>query len=204
MSYTHTFYAVDLERLRDLWGSADDAFVEEVLSAQAEEIEDNDAFFEDAIDEDDCPDTAQAIRDLLAGKISQEKGAEAMYGYTLGILCAQLGTFAECDDVYDVGLHPYRSKLAGSGPPLPIPVDPSDLPEVAYLDHADLADEIRSLDAGPRRAKKSVRLSLLSKLTGGLIGKQMDDDEVAQDMRAYRDALTFAQQKGLSLVSLRH
>ena len=40
MSYSHHFYLVDLERLRALYGSNDEAFVEEILREKAGRFQD--------------------------------------------------------------------------------------------------------------------------------------------------------------------
>ncbi|MEM6855646.1 MAG: hypothetical protein AAF593_14660 [Planctomycetota bacterium] len=200
MSYSHTFYAIDLERLRGLWGSDDQGFAGAFAEAMAEEIEDNDLFFEDAIDEDRCPDTKAALLHILAGDIPKPRGHEAMYGYTLGMLFDHLGTLIECNDVYRVQSHPFASLLLRSGPPLPIPVDKGDFPEIGFVAKSDLDREINALDAAPRRAPRSI----WSKLTGGLVGGDMAEDELAEDMAAYREALAFCRERGQSLVSIRH
>ncbi|PHS18437.1 MAG: hypothetical protein COA78_02090 [Blastopirellula sp.] len=202
MGYMHMFYGVDLDRVQALFGSNDEAFVEDFLKAQAEELEDNDAFFEDEIEEGDCPSSETALREIVAGKILHE-GSPAMYGYVLKIICEHLGE-SIMYDVYAVSDHPYKSQLASSGPPIAIPDDPADFPDIGHLSIKDIPAELQRIDAAPQKAKKSLVLSLINWASKGMIARQMDDDEAIEDMNAYRDTLKEAQSKNLSLVSFRH
>jgi hypothetical protein len=203
MSYCHMFYGLDLHRLQSLYASGDEAFVAEVLAARAEELADNDGFFDEPSDEANFPSSEMALRQIVAGSIPNYEGAEAMYGYVLKILCEHLGESIG-DDVAAVREHPYKSKLLTSGPPIPIPVDPGDFPEIGYLALEDIDGEIARLDAKPPRARWSLRRWLVRKLTGGMMGRQWTDADVAADMAAYRETLVEAKDKGLSIVSFRH
>jgi hypothetical protein len=146
----------------------------------------------------------QALRDIVAGSFGEHEHAEAMYGYTLQVICEHIGQRIGGDDVGSVADHPYASQLAASGPPIPIPYDKSDFPEIGFLSLPQIPDEIKRIDAAPRRPKRSLVLSITSLLTGGRVGRQMNKAEVAADMAAYRKTLTEAMDKNLAVVSFRY
>ena len=100
--------------------------------------------------------------------------------------------------------HPYASLLVESGPPIPIPYDKSDFPEIGFLSLAQIPNEIKRIDAAPRRPKRNLILSMLCLLTGGRAGRQMGKAEVAEDMAAYRKTLAEALDKNMAIVSFRH
>lgn len=202
MGYQHMFYGLDLQRLRSVFGSKDGAFIEEVLRAQADELENNDAFFEDRIAEGSFPNSEVALRKIVEGT-PEGNGAEAMYAYVLKILCEHLGVSLGAD-VYAIRDHPYDSKLAASGPPIPIPFDTSDFPEVGFLSIDEIPAEIARIDAAPKRASRSLKLSILSFLSRGLLGSQMSDEEAVEDMAHYREVLEEALSKNLAIVAFRH
>ena len=180
MGYLHMFYGVDLERLKGIYGAKDEDFLSEMLDAQGEELEGNDEFFESEIEDGDYPDSEAALREIVAGHVTH-KGAEAVYGYVLKIICEQIGE-AIGDDVAAVRDHPYDSQLLSSGPPIPIPYDESDFPEIGFLAHADIPAEIERIDNAPTP----------------------DNEELAEDVDAYRATLEEALAKGVSIVSFRH
>ncbi len=194
------FYGVDIDRLQKLYGSGDEAFAADLLKAKAEDISNNDGFFEDY--DGDIPSSETALRDILAGTANRD-GAEAMYGYVLKIICEHIGQPIGLD-VAAVRDHPYKSQLDASGPPIPIPYTRADFPEIGYLSLADIPAEIKRIDAAPRKAKKSLLLTLLSLISGGMVGRQMNDEETAEDMGAYRATLQEALEKNVSVVSFRH
>jgi hypothetical protein len=118
-------------------------------------------------------------------------------------LCEHLGEMIG-GDVAAVRDHPYKSKLVASGPPIPIPYDQGDFPEIGFLALADIPAEIQRIDAAPRRAKKSIVMWGLRLVSGGMVGREMNDEEVGEDMAAYREVLQQALDRGLSIVSFRH
>lgn len=203
MGYNHMFYGLDLARLKSLFGSRDEKFVAEVLSARAEALKDNDGFFEDAIEGGAIPNSERALRDIVAGTPEKDNEAAAMYGYVLKILCEHIGRPIGTD-VAAVRDHPFKSQLVGSGPPIPIPYDLADFPEIGFLALSDIPTEIKRIDSAPKKAKKSLVLSLFSLLSGGMIGRQMNDDETVEDMNAYRETLQQALDERVSIVSFRH
>jgi hypothetical protein len=203
MSYQHMFYGLDVSKLQGLYGSKDERLLAEVLEARKEELKNNDGFFEDAISEGSCPDSVTALKGIFAGSLGTYERPAAMYGYVLKILCEHLGSPIG-DDVAAVRDHSYASKLVASGPPLPIPYDTSDFPEIGYLTVQEIPGEMQRLDAAPKRARRSLVKSIFSLLSGGAIGRQMSDEEVAMDMEGYRNTLQEALDKGLGVVSFRH
>jgi hypothetical protein len=201
MGYQHMFYGLDLDRLRSIYGSKEEGFVAEILQAKGNDLAGNDQFFEDY--GEDFPTSEQALREIVAGSIPQRQGAEAMYGYVLKIICEHFGRMIG-EDVACVRDHPFKSQLVANGPPIPIPIDRADFPEIGHIALEDIPEEIKRLDAAPQRAKRSIKMAILRKLTGGVIGREMSDDDVAEDMAAYRATLEEARKKKLSIVSFRH
>jgi hypothetical protein len=199
------FYGLDLGKLQRLHGSNDEQFAAELLRTRTNDLQSNDEFFADMHDEDAGEEPLKsetALREILAGKANRS-GAAAMYGYVLKIMCEHLGQSIG-EDVAAVRDHPYRSQLVSSGPPIPMTYDGADFPEIGYLALADIPAEIQRIDAAPRKARKSLVLSLFSLFSGGMVGRQMSDDDVAEDMAAYRATLQEALDKKLSIVSFRH
>src|SRR5690349_6178242 len=91
MSYSHTFYALNLEQLRLIYGSKDDGFASEVLAARSQDFNFNDEFFGEEIGEGNFPDSKRALREIITGAFSPHEGAERMFGYVLKILCEHIG-----------------------------------------------------------------------------------------------------------------
>jgi hypothetical protein len=204
MSYSHMFYGVDLDKLKAIYGSKDENFLAEVLKAQAQAIKDNDEWFKDEIQDEGFPPTKQALREIVLGTFGTYEGAEAMYGYALKIICGHIGHRVGADDVANVADHPYESQLVASGPPIPIPYDESDFPEIGFLPLAQIPEEFNRIDNAPGKARRSVISAGLSLLTGGRAGHRMKAEDLAQDMAAYRRTLTEALEKKLAVISFRH
>lgn len=203
MSYSHVFYGLNLNKLQSIYGSKDDTLVAEVSQAQAAKLKDNDGFFEDQIEQGNFPTSETALREIVAGSFGQYEHAEAMYGYVLKILCEHFGTpFGQ--DVAAVGDHSYKSQLVASGPPIPIPHDKSDFPEIGFLSLAEIPKEIKRIEAAPKRAKRLLVRTLLHWLTRGMIRPQMSNKEAVEDMNAYRKTLKEALDRKFSVVSFRH
>ncbi len=221
MSHAHVFFRVDLQRLRALFGSQDDALARQILKKRADDIENIDLIFEDPIRDGSCPDAATALREILAGAPSQPR-QPSLYGCVLEILCEHIGR--SCDDeVAVVRDHPYESQLVRSGPPIPIPYDPECFPQIGFLDLADIPAEIQRLEAAPRTkvpaaapailrpedfpTKKDYdvarRRALQQKLekTSWILG---NDDALQRDMDCYHAILRDAVKKRSDLISFRH
>lgn len=198
------FYGVDLDKLKAVYGSKDENFLAEVLRTQAQAIKDNDEWFKDEIQEEGFPPTKQALREIVLGTFGTYEGSEAMYGHALKIICEHIGHRVGADDVANVADHPYESQLVASGPPIPIPYDETDFPEIGFLSFAQIPEELNRLDDAPKKARRGVIPAALSLLTGGRAGQQMTAAELAQDIAAYRRTLTEALEKKLAVVSFRH
>jgi len=201
MSYGHMFYGVDLDKLKAIYASKDENLLAELLKASAQEIKENDKFFEDEIEGGGFPATKQALREIVVGAFGTYEDAEAMYGYALKIICGHIGHRVGADDVAEVAAHPYESQLVASGPPIPIPYDDSDFPEIGFLSLAQIPEELNRIDSAPKKARRGLISTTLSLLTGG---RQMTAEDLAQDMAAYRRTLTEALDKKLAVVSFRH
>ena len=160
--------------------------------------------FEDEIKEDGFPPTKQALREIVLGTFGTYEGGEAMYGYALKIICEHIGHRVGADDVANVADHPYESQLVASGPPLPIPYDETDFPEIGFLSFAHMPEELNRIDNAPKKARGGVIPAALSLLTGGRAGRRMTAKELVQDMAAYKRTLTEALEKKLAVVSFRH
>lgn len=198
MSYSHSFYGLNLEKLKSIYGSKDETFTREVLKARAQDIKDNDDELADEIEDGDVPDSKKALREIVAGSIGQHEGAAAMFGYVLEILRRHVGQRIG-DDVGSVAEHPYRSQLIASGPPIPIPVDKSDFPEIGFLALSQIPEEIKRIDETPPKAGRRVGVVLW------LLGRRKATAyEIAQDMAAYRRTLNEALEKKLDIVSFRY
>jgi hypothetical protein len=210
MGYSHMFFAVDVAKLKGLYGSKNDALLEEVLESQAEEIEDNDGFFEDEIEDGDSPDTATALRDIFHGN-PQRDAEGAMYGYALKIICMHIGQpiYGGEENVADVSAHPYDSLLMKSGIPIPIP-EPSDFPVIGYLDFNQLDQEIALAKADHKKAA-SDSAEAMSAIRGLLDGMGLgtrpggiNPEVIQQDIDTYVETLESAKKLGKGIVSFRH
>ena len=182
------FYGVDLNRLRSIPGSKDLSLYEQIVAK-------NDSL---GTDEQD------ALKRIIMGDCQKEPNTEYLYGYALKAICEQIGEAVGADEVAAVRDHPYRSKLLASGPPINIPYTGHDFPEIGYLEHDNLGSEYRLATETKPKAKRTLLGFILRKISGGVIGREMDAEDVAQDMAAYAMALKECMDKKCSLVSFRH
>lgn len=210
MSYQHMFYGVDLDRLKAIYGSNNQTLLNEILQAKAEDLEGNDDFFDYAIEDGTSPNSETALRAIFAGE-SQPCEEPSLHGYVFKFLCEHVGTrFGE--DVAEIQEHPYKSLLVASGPPIPIPYDRSSAPQIGHLSLQQIPDEIKRIDAAPRKAKRSFQSTVVLPILGWFVSlflkgfkfRQFDDESTVEDMNAYRNTLQEALDKGMSIVSFRH
>lgn len=196
MSYSVMFYAVDVPKLQSLYGSNDTAVLEDVLNAQAEALDDNDAFFEGY----DLPiDSRTALRQIFAGEVPQEDlSAAAMYGYVLKILCEYLGEFAG-GDIYSTQILPIESKLMSNGVPIPIPNDPGDFPEIGFLTKEEIKVEQKAA-ANPLPTSSPQFFNNMQQHTHHVL----DEEELLDELEAYQDVLQELANRGLGTVAFRH
>lgn len=205
MGYAHTFFALDISELKSIFGSKNDALLREILKSQQEDIEANDAFFEDEIDNGEVPSTETALRQIFYGD-PQMDAEGATYGYALKIICQHLGetVWGGEHGVADVTDHPYESILAESGVPVPIP-EPSDFPMIGYLAFDQIDDEIaRATAKHEKTASDSAELMSIVRQVIGLRRGGINAEEIQEDIDAYVETLTKAKQLGKGLVSFRH
>lgn len=188
VSYSHMFYGVDLNRLRSLFGSRDMALYEEIAGA-SDSLEDEEQ---------------DALKRIIMGNCRREPNTEHHYGYALKAICEHIGESIGAGDVAAVRDHPYKSKLVGSGPPVDIPYNPADFPEIGYLDRIDLKSEYKLATESKPKAKKTLVGFVLRKLSGGIVGREPDASEIAEDMAAYAETLKACIDRNCELVSFRH
>ena len=186
MGYSHMFYGVDLDRLRSIPGSKDEALYERIVE-------------NDSLDDE----TRDALKQIIMGDCRGEPGTEYRYGYALKAICESVGEMVG-EEVAAIRDHPYKSKLIANGPPIEIPYTTSDFPEIGYLDHADLAAEYRLATETKPKAKRTLLGFVLRKMSGGMVGREMNAEDVAEDMEAYAATLQECMDKNCSLVSFRH
>ena len=65
MSYAHSLGGVDLDKLTGIGGSKNESIIDELVASLGDELEDNDEFLEDEIEDGDCPSTEDALRQML-------------------------------------------------------------------------------------------------------------------------------------------
>ncbi|GAA5505393.1 hypothetical protein Rcae01_00838 [Novipirellula caenicola] len=197
MGYSHNFFAIDIERLQSVHGSKDHDLLRKVLKDHADDVEDNDAFFEEEIEEGEMPNTATALRQIFEGEI-QSNVEGAMYGYALQMIADQMGQLVEGGE-YGVGAvrdQPFHSLLLQSGVPISIPL-PSDFPEIGFLSRDQISDELQ------RARNYKHNLGPDSTLTP-YQQRMAESEEIIDDVHAYIETLEKAQAIGLGLISFRH
>ena len=210
MGYSHMFYALDVSELQKIYGSKNEKLLSKILAEQAEEIEDNDAFFEDEIADGDLPDTSTAIRQIFDGNPNMDVDG-AIYGYALKIICEHLGEMVWGGEhgVADVTDHPYESMLAKSGIPMKLPA-PNDFPMIGYLAFDNIDAEIALATgehanvASDSAQQKSELRSIANSVGLGLRRAQINAEDIKEDIEAYVETLENAKKLGKGVVSFRH
>jgi hypothetical protein len=204
------FFAVDVAGLKGLYGSKNDALLDELLKSQAEEIENTDAFFEGQIADGELPDTATALREIFHGNPRSDVDG-AMYGYALKIICMHIGqpVWGGEDGVADVTAHPYDSLLVRSGLPIPIP-KPRDFPMIGYLDFDQLDQELvlakadhNKIASDSAEAMGAIR-GLMNAMGLGVRPGGVNGQFIQEDVDAYVETLESAKNLGKGIVSFRH
>lgn len=181
------FYGLDLDRLRAIPGSKDLTLYEKIAGAEYPPVDEE----------------LDALKRIIMGDCRSDPGTEHLYGYALKALCKEIGEMVG-EDVAAIRDHPYKSKLVANGPPINIPYTTSDFPEIGYLDYHDLASEYRLTTETKPRAKTTLIGFILRRLSGGVVGREMTVEDVAEDMEAYAATLRECMEKKVSLVSFRH
>ena len=164
-----------------------------ILKAKANNITENDEFFEDEIEHGELPPTAEVIRQILYDECSRDVDG-ATYGYSLGIICDYLGQpiTSSGHGIYNVGDHPYEEKLSQSQLPVRIP-KPGDFPEIGHLTAEQVQAEIevaqKYIDSDDRPENK---------------WSQMSDEELENEVMEYLEILSAVKEMSAGLVSFRH
>ena len=176
MSYSHYFYAVDLESVQGIYGSRDMKAIAALAKAK--------------------PKLKPVLEAIVNGEID-DTIEPAGYGYTLMAICESMGKQIG-DDVADVRDHPYESQLACSGPPIPIPYDASNFPQIGFIAASEIKGELKLIDTSPppsgKRKTPGKRRGPAAQMAAA----------IAEDVAAYREVLQEAMELGLSIVSFRH
>ena len=201
MSYSHHFYLVDLERLRALYGSNDEAFVEEILREKAGRFQDLADNVEDEIEEGEAPAPDVILREIVAGATTW-RDVDNVYGYVLEIICDYLGEYVE-SSVHSLHYHPYSAKLIDNGVPVSIPYGGSDFPEIGYLALEEISGEIARIEEAPREVPKTPVPWFLKWLIPEA-APVMSDEAMGEEMDDYKRVLTLARDQGKSLISFQY
>lgn len=187
MSYCHMFYAVDLDQLRQIFGSKDRELYDR-MTAESESLD---------------GEEKSVLKRIIQGRCEHKEGEEYLYGYALKALCEHIGQQIG-QDVAAIRDHPYKSKLIANGVPIDIPYTTSDFPEIGYLAPDELQHEYDLATKTKPKAKWSLVGFILRKLSGGAIGREPNAEEIAEDMQAYAETLKECMDKKKALVSFRH
>ena len=142
MSYATHVYAVRLDRLRSAFASDDDGLFRRIQRRNAKVWRHNARVAADAIARGE-PSDAQALREVLAGRVTRPEYAP-IYGRALRAICSDLGTrLGELPDIRLLQLH---SPLERFRLPVPLP-QWDDLPVVSYLSEEEVAAEVERVGA---------------------------------------------------------
>ncbi len=186
VGYMHMFYSVDLNQLKELSGSNDKTVLDAMFSEQSD------------IDEEE----KEFVERIISGKYEDDEDSNYLYGYALKALCEHLGEQI-LSDVADIRAHPYKSKLLENKIPIDLPPS-TDFPQIGHLKPDEISSELELVKKTPPKPKKSLVNAILRKLTSGILGREMDAEDLAEDMNAYAETLEQALAKKQGLVSFRH
>jgi hypothetical protein len=144
MGYSVMFYSLDLPKLKAYFSSKDKAFFNLLLEKYTDDIEGHDESYADEIEEDGWPTMKDALKQILSGKLKVVEDAEFTYGYALKIICEEIGELMAIDGlgVSDVRRVPFATAMMDNGPPIPIPPDTGDFPQVGHLSEEEVVREL--------------------------------------------------------------
>ena len=98
MSYALHAYMVDVNSVQKVFGSKDEAFLNELVSSQKEKIQE----LRYNIDSEVSP--IEALKEIFSGK-TQTISDTAIYVHVCELLCAQLGTLLPCSEWEDLSMN---------------------------------------------------------------------------------------------------
>ena len=179
MGYSTVVYAIDIDRLRNVFGSDDQELLQTVEKKYDKALRRSDETFQSRI-RDGAPTRREALRQIVAGTISGSDSAAFQYGYALELLCKHLGRVLDNDDliafISDLEI---PTSLIESGPPIPIPKS-ADFPSIGYLTAEQVREEYAPL--------KDQDLS-------------HEDEEIEEAREEFLSYLRRARKNGLGIVS---
>jgi hypothetical protein len=145
MSATLRAFAIDIDRLRAVFGSKDAALVAAVKAKQAAAFARNRKWFGSEI-EDGALTLEVALDEIVAGKITGDRSSGFQYGNATELLCVQLGEELESECLGSLTDLELETGLQTSGSPLPTPA-PEDFPEIGFLTSTQVHAELAQLKA---------------------------------------------------------
>lgn len=151
MGYSASFYSVNLEGIKKVFGSNNPELLKEIERANQDEFESSDDFFNDEIEEG-APTLMNALRGFFSGNVSQEHAWQNWYACEL--ICRHLGEMHEGDDVGFISKLKFQTPLAKPRLFLPLGT-PDDFPEVSFLEFKETDEHlVRARDHKPGFLRK--------------------------------------------------
>jgi hypothetical protein len=180
MGYGTHACAIDIDRLRSVFGSNDRAMLKALDESYGDTFLRNDEWSADRISEG-APTQREALAQIIEGKITGPDWAGFQYGYATEILCEHLGHWLEDENlIHDIedleiptGLSNYNGLL------FPVP-EPDDFPDIRFL----TAEQVRED---------------YERLTG--LDLSHEDEELEAAREEFRSYFRQASEKGLGLVT---
>lgn len=139
MSYRLAAYAIDIDRLKAVFGSKNEKLVSMIKSCRERDFEKHDEWFTAEI-ESGCPTIGDALEQIVMGVITGSKEAGFQYAYATEALCQYMGMKFRTENIGFISRLGMSTGLTGSGLPFPVP-EPDDFPEVGYLTAAQVVEE---------------------------------------------------------------
>jgi hypothetical protein len=151
MGYWASFYSVNLEDIKKVFGSNNAELLKEIERANQDEFASSDEFFSDEIEEG-APTLKKALRDFFSGNVSGEYAWQNWYACQL--VCRHMGEMHEGEDVGFISKLKFKTPLAKPRLFLPLGT-PDDFPEVSHLELKEIGDHlVRARDHKPGFLRK--------------------------------------------------
>jgi hypothetical protein len=151
MSFSASFYYVNLEQIKKLFGSNNAELLEKIECANQDEFESSDDWFSDEIEEG-APTLKDALRGFFSGNVSEEHAWQNWYACQL--ICRHLGEMHDAEDVGFISKLKFQTPLARPRLFLPLGT-PDDSPAVSFLELKEIDEHlIRARDHKPTFFRK--------------------------------------------------
>jgi hypothetical protein len=139
MGYWTSFYSVNLDDVKRVFGGRDRALQTEIERASREEIRSSDRYFANLI-RAGAPALGEAVAGLFNGSVSVKYSFQ--YWYACQLVCRHLGEILnDGDDVSFISALEFETPLAN--PRLFLPLGkPDDFPEVSFLSREEIRENI--------------------------------------------------------------